>query len=257
MQLRTLGALALLLTGCPKNGNTTTTPDAGASSEAGTQFVVIPDDDYEDPEIIELQQFTAECGNLKKLEPSAMMGRLDDAQIRCLDKALRESEKQTHKDKLSRVLMADAWAKGNTNRWETIVRRHLNDIDRSDPDLCYKFSRYLFKKGPPHADETMRWADMALENRTQWKGDQHVARVYNLYKIKAVASTNKWRWQEEKFVKAPTEDLRKEKTETRNQAKTLAREWLEYARSSGKDDTVAEELCESAAGTKDFCENVE
>ena len=35
--------------------------------------------------------------------------------------------------------------------------------------------------------------------------------------------------------------------------KVNAREWFEYAKSSGKEATTALQLCESAAGTKDYC----
>ena len=56
----------------------------------------------------ELMMATARCGDLVALEPAAMMGKLKDGEIRCLDEQLRDAEKQTVKDKISRVLMADA-----------------------------------------------------------------------------------------------------------------------------------------------------
>ncbi|MBW1878292.1 MAG: hypothetical protein JRJ84_08025, partial [Deltaproteobacteria bacterium] len=44
------------------------------------------------------------CDNLVRLEPSAMMGRLTNEQIACLEASLAEADKQTTKDKISRVL---------------------------------------------------------------------------------------------------------------------------------------------------------
>src|SRR5690606_16230954 len=139
----------------------------------------------------ELMVATAKCGDLVRLEPSAMMGKLKDAEIRCLDQSLREAERQTVKDKISRVLLADAWAKGDSHRWEGIARRHLEEIDRSDPDMCYKFAVYLLERPADYMDETMKWADVALDNRTRWTGELHVKRVYALYKVKGMAAQKK------------------------------------------------------------------
>ena len=226
-------------------------------------FVDLSMDEEEDMEEdmmgSELMAEAAECGNLRKLEPKAMMGKLADGEIRCLDRTLKDSEKQTYKDKVSRVLMADAYAKKNDDRWEAIVRRHLDHIDRSDPDLCYKFSTFMYKKvaskGPDAADEVMKWAGVALENKQQWTGDTYVRRVSNLYKIKALAAFKKWEWLENKSKKIPTDtSLAKDRDDARNEAKNLAREWLAYTKEAGLDQTTATDVCVSAAGTSDFCQ---
>lgn len=252
-------ALALIaMPGCKKQGPDTSVAD---NATAPAEFVPISLDEEEQQldSLLgsELMLATAKCGDLVALEPSAMMGKLKDGEIRCLDETLRTADKQTVKDKISRVLMADAWAKGDQHRWEAVVRRHLNEIDRSDADLCYKFSKYLSEKGPEFSDECMHWAEMALENRTQWTGDTHVSRVYALYKLRAIAASRKWEWLEQGYVKDPSETKLNEKNVSRNEAKTLAREWLEYARNSGKDPTMAMQLCVSAAGTAEFCELAE
>ena len=179
---------------------------------------------------------------------------LSDDEKDCLEAAYARVASQTVKDKISRVLQSDAWAKGDQHRWEGIARRHLEEIDRSDPDMCYKFSLYLSKKGPDAMDEAMRWADVALENRSRWSGDLHVKRVYSLYRLKAMAAQKKWQFLEQKYVEDPSEENLQIKDETRNLTKTLSREWLEYAREAKKDPTVALQLCISAAGTTGFCE---
>jgi hypothetical protein len=254
-----LALAVIVVAGCKKKG-----PDDAVSTGTGevstNEFVQI-DLGVEESELdqmagSELMVATARCGDLVALEPASMMGKLKDGEIRCLDDTLREVEKQTVKDKISRVLMADAWAKGDLHRWEGIVRRHLTDIDRSDPDVCYKFAKYLSELGPEHSDECMHWAEVALENRTKWQGDVHVTRVNSLYKLRAVAAQHKWEWLEKKYLTEPTEALQLEKDQTRNVVKTLSREWLEYARSSGKDPTMAMQMCLSAAGTAGFCEEL-
>lgn len=248
-------ATLLLLVGCPKGSSPSSAVDVESDSSGG--FIEISmDDEDEDLEAMfgsELMMATAECGDLISLEPAAMMGRLKDGEITCLDQALRVAERQTHKDKLSRVLLADAWAKGDQHRWESIARRHLEEIDRSDPDMCYRFALYVSKKGPESTDEALKWADVALENRTRWSGDLHVKRVNSLYRLKAVSAQKNWIYLGEQYALAPTENDESAVLEARNLAKTLAREWLEYARSAGPDPTLAERLCVSAAGTEEFC----
>lgn len=259
-------ALLALVIGC---GGSKKAPEAavaasdgrGESAEAeipvaSTGFVEIDmsfDDEEDDMMASELMSFSAECGDLMKLEPKAMMGKLSDAEVRCLDSRIGEVERMTMKNKISRVLMADAWARGNPDRWETVVRRHLTDIDRSDPDLCYKFALHLYKSGPSKADETMKWADTALENKSVWEGNVYISRVYNLYKIKTLASQKLWESLEVKHAKSPSDETLSSKDEARNKTKTLAREWLDYARASQKDITMAYQVCVSAAGTEEFC----
>jgi len=196
----------------------------------------------------------ASCDNLVGLEPMAMMGRLTDEQIACLEASLAAADKQTDKDKISRVLMANAWSKGDFRSWEALVKRHLEEIDQSDPDLCYKYALYLSKKGPGRAWGVIKWADTALENRSQWVGATYKSRVYNLYKLRASAAEDLWKAAEEKHAAAPTDDTKKAVEDARGQTKTFAREWYEYAKSAGKDTTKALQLCISAAGTAEFCE---
>jgi len=203
----------------------------------------------------ELMLSSADCGDLMALEPTALLGKLNDGQIRCLEEGYRGAERQTLKRKLSLVLMVDAYTKGDMHRWETIVRRHLSEVDQSDPDLCYKFALHLDKRGPEFSLETMRWVDVALENRSRFPaGDTTVSRVYGLLKLKAKAAARQWAWLEEQFLIAPSTDLEGARDEARSEAKTTAREWLEYARSAGKDETVAYQMCVSAAGSSAFCE---
>ncbi|MFT4623876.1 MAG: hypothetical protein ACI8PZ_002532 [Myxococcota bacterium] len=245
--------VVLLLVAC--GGRKTPTPAGDDPAATAPKFVEIDMGDEDEEDFFpELMKATAQCGDLVSLEPSAMMGKLQDAEIRCLDGALRDSDRMTVKDKISRVLMKDAWAKGDEHRWEAVSRRHLEEIDQSDPDLCYKFARFMSARGPEHTDETMRWADVALENRSRWTGDVHVKRVYALFKVKTVAAQKKWEYLEAQYIETPTEQLLSQKDEARNQLKTLAREWLEYARQSGKDSTVPQQMCVSAAGTEGYCD---
>ena len=196
------------------------------------------------------------CENLTMLEPAAMLGRLTDGQVACLEASLAAADSQTGKDKLSRVLMANAWSKGDKKTWEKLVKRHLDEIDQSDPDICYKYAMYLSKKGVGRSQGVIRWADVALENKTRWSGSTYTSRVYNLYKLRAAASQQLWQASEQKHASSPTDQTKDAVEKSRNQTKVYSREWFEYAKEAGKDTTKALQLCISAAGTKDYCEGL-
>ncbi|MEQ1502788.1 MAG: hypothetical protein ABMB14_11190 [Myxococcota bacterium] len=197
---------------------------------------------------------TGDCADLVKLEPFASLGKLEPATTACLETRLANAPKMTDKKKISGILMADAWAKGDKDTWETLIKRHLDEIDQSDPDLCYKYALHLSRQGPGRASGVIRWANVALENRMVWIGDTYTSRVYSLYKVRAAASQSLWMQAEDEHKAAPTDETRQKVEQYRNMTKVNAREWYEYAKSSGKDATTAQQLCMSAAGTADYCE---
>ena len=182
------------------------------------------------------------------------MGRLTHDQIVCLQHRLATVERQTTKGKVSRLLMADAWAKGDVHRWEAAARRHLEQIDRSDPDLCYIFARWLVTKGPDEIPEALRWSRIALENAHRWVGGVHVERVDALHRLNTVASQSLWLAAEDDAIRQPIAEHRERASFWRNQTKNLAREWLLFATAAHLDTHPAFELCISAAGTIEYCE---
>jgi len=195
-----------------------------------------------------------DCSDIVKLEPAAMLGRLSEGQVGCLEGELAGSDKMTTKGKISRVLMVNAFAKGDKKEWERLVKRHLDEIDQSDPDLCYKYALHLSKKGPGSAHGVIRWADVALENRTVWTGDTYTSRVNSLYKLRVVAAQKLWQRAESKHAAEVSDETQADVDKYRNTTKVLAREWYEYAKQAGKDTTKALQVCMSAAGTADYCE---
>jgi len=249
MRFYWVAAFTLML-GCgPKEAP----PPAAGSGGSSTGFVNLDFEEDDDDMDIDMIRASAVCQNLRQLEPAAMMGRLSDAQIRCLEDALRDEDRQTQMKKISLVLMADAWSKGDKERWGGVVSRHLDKIDRSDPELCYRYSSYLSDKGPKKSEMTIKWAEVALENRAVWVGDTYVVRVNALYKLKARAALNYWNYLEEKMVTDQSVEMEESVEAARNRAKVLSREWLEYARTAGKDATLALQLCEQVSGSTDYC----
>lgn len=197
---------------------------------------------------------TALCDDLVKLEMPAMGGTITPDQLTCLEVKLNSATKQTDRDKVSRVLLANADGKGSTSEWMRLASRHLDEIDRSDPDLCFRYALTLSREGTiEEADEVLRWSDYALENKSRWEGPTFVARVYNLYRLRAETATRMWIDAEDELVSDRTEENMIEAEESRGLAKNSAREWLDYATSASQPSDRAYQLCETAAGSPNFC----
>jgi hypothetical protein len=197
---------------------------------------------------------TAGCDDLVKLEPAAMGGTLTPDDLTCLEVKLNASTKQTDRDKVSRVLMANADGKASVSEWMRLALRHLDAIDRSDPDLCFRYALLLSRNGTvDDADEVLLWSDYALQNKSRWEGPTFVGRVYNLYRLRAETATRLWVDAEDELLRERTEENLSEAEETRGLAKNSAREWLDYATSAGQDSARAYVLCETAAGSPHFC----
>lgn len=197
------------------------------------------------------------CDDLVALEPAALMGRMLPGQVKCLEGRLSSAELQTEKDKISRVLMQNAEAAGNKSEWERLIKRHLEDIDRSDPNLCFKYALHLSRGGVGRAWGVIKWADYALENKQQWTGSTYKARVNALYQLRAEAAVKLWEDANAKMLAASGDDrskLEADEVKLRGMAKDYSREWLDYARAAGEDIKKPMALCVSTAGSKKFCE---
>ncbi|MBW1878548.1 MAG: hypothetical protein JRI25_00810 [Deltaproteobacteria bacterium] len=192
------------------------------------------------------------CDNLQQLELKAMMGRLSAPEVGCIEATYQAAGKQTDKNKVSRVLIANAHS-SDRSEWAGLVARHLEEVDQSDPDMSYAYAKYLLDQGPARADEAIHWADIAMERRQEWVGETFKSRVYALYKMRALAAQKVWTAAEKRHSEAPTDQTSGAAEDARGRVKTFAREWYDYANASGKDTTRAMDLCVSAAGTEAYC----
>lgn len=198
----------------------------------------------------------AGCAELVPLETPAMTGKLADPQIGCLEGRIARDAKQTDKKHASLILIANAWGKGDRDAWESLVLRHLEEIDRSDPALCYKLALHLERQGPPRAAEVIRWADTSMKNaRGRWTGEEYTDKMYSLHRLKSKAASELWYVTDQRHVKNPTPESSEAVEKYRGQAKNFSKEWYQYAKDAGKDTTHPREMCLSAAGTAAFCED--
>ena len=193
------------------------------------------------------------CDDLMILEPNALMGQLTKGQTACLEGRIASEPQQTTRDKVSRLLINNAYAKGDKAAWEQLVKRHLESIDRSDPDMCYNYALQLSRGGVGRAQGVVRWADYALENKSKWSGSTYKSRVFALMKMKAEAAMKLWKDAEEKYTADRSDEAEAASNKYRANAKEYAKEWLDYAKASGQDSSAALALCVSAAGNASYC----
>jgi uncharacterized caspase-like protein len=196
---------------------------------------------------------TAPCADLMALEPTAILGELTPELTACLETRINEEKVLTTKDKLSRMLMINADAKGDLPEWTRLAARHLEDFDRSDPDLCFKFALVLSRGDIEDAELVLRWSDYALENKHIWDGPTYMSRVYNLLRLRAETAVRTWHDAEGDFIEDRSDENAADTERYRGLSKDYAREWLDYARTSGQPFDRAVALCESSAGNTAFC----
>lgn len=198
-------------------------------------------------------QAAVDCDDLVALETTSMLGKLGVERRKCLDARLRKETSITVKNKISRVLLSDAKQRGDKADWERLAKRHLEKIDRSDPDMCLLYAIHLHRKGVGKSTQVIKWSDYALENKAQWSGALHTRNVYNLHKLKSQAASRLWSRAEKKFVSDRNEKNESAATKYRSMAKQYSRAWLDYAKASGKDTSQPRAACVSASGNTEFC----
>lgn len=197
---------------------------------------------------------TAACQDLLKLEPIAIAGELTPDLVQCIETRLAEEKLQTTRDKLSRILLIDADSRGDVAEWMRLADRHLEEVDRSDPDFCFKYALVISRGDIEEAESVLRWTSYALDNKHVWEGPTYMSRVYNLLRLRAETAARLWHEAEDDFLEERNDENMAAAEKFRGQAKDLAREWLDYARLSAQPIERPYALCQSAAGTAHACD---
>ncbi|MFH1469563.1 MAG: caspase family protein [Pseudomonadota bacterium] len=193
------------------------------------------------------------CKDFLKLQDQALAGGLRGGQMACLEVRIATDKLMTDRDKASRILLVDAEAKKDLTRWELLMVRHLHNIDQSDPDLCFKYTIYLSKKGMQNAEEVIIWGSRALERKDTWSGRLYEKKVFALHQLRAEAAMHLWQQAEKRYLAERTLQNDAATDDARARAKEFARAWLDYARASEQDVATAFKLCLSAAGAEEYC----
>lgn len=194
-----------------------------------------------------------DCQDRAEIKAVAARGGLSAGQIGCLESQIRLNRTQTERTKLSLILINDAQMKKDMTLWEKLVRRHLEEYDRSNPTLCLSFSSFLYQKGSEHHRESLKWANYANETRARWQGGENYIHMSNtLLQLRAELATNLWIQSEELYRQERSPENEEESMTMRGLAKECAREWMEYARAAElmEDARKAFDMCVSAGGVE-------
>ena len=196
------------------------------------------------------------CASIDELEDAAMLGTLNAKQSNCLEQELSATSSITEQRKISNIMINNALAAKNWSQWEKYTKRHLDKYDRSNANMCYGFAVYMFNQ--KKFSDAIVWSDRGLEQKQSFSaGEDYKKKVYTLYKLKTMAANTIWS-ETEKSLVSISDDATREKEKVRaesyqSKTKNFAREWLDYARSSGQATNLPMQICVSAA-TKSFCE---
>jgi hypothetical protein len=194
------------------------------------------------------------CDDHDGLLRSALKGQLQGGEVRCLEESLRHERRMTRKVIFSRILIADAHAKEETHRWEGAVRRHLDELDRSDPELSYLYARYLAGRGADYTTDAIKWSGVALRSAGNWEGVGRAARMADLHRIQTVGAYQMWVAQEQIFQETGVASAHEEAGFWRSQTKSLAREWLDFSAATEQRADLARVICTSAAASIRYCD---
>lgn len=219
--------------------------------------VVDPDDGVADlpdgaalPPLV--RPLSRSCALGDDLFARARGGKLSEAERGCLDVQVLEAGTLTQRGKASRPLIADAFARNDREQWAKLVKRHLDEIERSDPALAMSYAKHLSRGGSANAEGVLYWSDIALENRTIWQGQTYITRTLALRRMKALAAGGRWQALEKAKAAGKSVDpgqLEKWRVHTR----TFAMEWYEYSVSAARPEERALALCASASRSTDAC----
>ena len=194
------------------------------------------------------------CVDLLGLESAAMMGELSSEHQACLDRRVVAERLQTDKAQVSKLLLVNAEAAGDRAEWQRLMQRHLEDIDRSEPDLCFAYALFLHRKGElEDAEDVVRWAGYALENKQAWQGKDHVAKVLGLLRLRSESANQLWIQAEKAYRRDGSEESEAISEAYRGWTKDFAREWLDFSRAANDASKRARQMCEAASGSAAFC----
>lgn len=171
------------------------------------------------------------CDDFERLEPRAMLGKLDAHGRACLEGHVQGSS-EANALRASLMLIQNASSSGDSE-WEVLVRRHLGDVDPNDPNLTYKLASFSYKKS--RYAGAIRWMEVALANQERWpEGNTRESRVWTASRIRAQAQEQLWK-------KEPS-------PEAQEQTRLYAQAWLDAGKGTERDLSKARALCTKAAG---------
>ena len=190
------------------------------------------------------------CMDMPAVESAAMIGTLSPDVTACLE-ARFKSGTPSQRDQASRVLIANAYARGDEVNGARLLLRHLTEVDESDPDLDFKYALQEQEVGADAA--ALHWATVAYRYRDVWTGDTYQKRVRRLLRVRAESAVALWARAVERDAAASTDETQRDVKLWHDHAVRASREWLTVLASAGEDVAPATQACERVAGDPAEC----
>ncbi|MBW1878629.1 MAG: hypothetical protein JRJ84_09735, partial [Deltaproteobacteria bacterium] len=212
-----------------------------------------PEPAVADADLPPSEDYLTACGDPISMKLSARNGELFEAEIRCLETVFGRAPTSLDRERVSVILLTNAYATGVQKDQELLLARHLKEVDGSNPEMNYRYALLLMAKGPEHSNTVMDLANVALTHRAVWSGELYDKRVYSLYKLRAAAA--KYAFEEVKKAHAQDQSDEAERAlyRAREDTKKYAREWYAFAKDTGQDTGAARELCMISAESSKWC----
>ncbi len=89
--------------------------------------------------------------------------------------------------------MKKAYESNDMTTYGEALRSYLRDVDNADADVAFMYAMFLSENGEEASAETLRWANVAIANRHQWRDDVYTMRLQPLYKRRIEATLVLWK----------------------------------------------------------------
>lgn len=187
------------------------------------------------------------CPPIDRLQEGATKGELTEQAVVCLQEARSTETSLEGRATISRLLIADSFAKGLTTVWSSHVVWHLENIDADDANLAYLYGLYLYKRGA--SDQAEKWSRHAIDNGYRWESDADGAvKRLNAYALVARATL-----QKHKGMLNTQEPSVLAVRASNGQVQLAAVQWLSAAVSAERDGSEALAMCIETGWDKERC----
>jgi len=124
----------------------------------------------------------APCDDLVALEADAKRGRVNADLQSCLRSKYRRP--QSAKSRILAILMQQADTDDEGKQWEELMAWHWNITGSDDALLAYRYAEYLVVRGADEAEDAMRWAKVALQQKDTLRGRSGRAAIVKLHVLR-------------------------------------------------------------------------
>ncbi len=179
----------------------------------------------------------------------ALVGRLEQSERSCLGGALATADQDLGvREHLSRILLTDAWASADHDRWQRTAELHLSMVSPNDPFVAYEYARFLSRGGDADPVQLLELTRLAM-NHPRMRGSPDAPRkLYELHRIRTFAGYAQWEDAVSMRNSSPSFQTRRYAEQMRARASEFATAWSRYAGQTDMDSAEAKLLCEAAGG---------